>query len=128
MKKGIVTSLLCLCLVGCYTTQGFVKYEDSKLENVQLAIQGTKTMLQTLDFRTGLLVGIFEPYKDEIPQNIIQALKESRELVKKYQEEGELSDYEYGKALGLQIRLKSEVVTSLVKKYAPTALHFIGGI
>jgi len=117
--------VLLLTCSGCLASGSFVKYETKKLQSVKEARDGVTLMLQGLEFRSGLLDGVLGPYKADLPPSITAAFKDLKVLVKKYKEEGKLSEYEMGLALGIQIRLRGEVAQAIIKKYCPSLLKYI---
>ncbi len=125
MRQSLTLVLMLLMLTGCYSTQTFIKYETDKTQAVTEAKQGVVLMLKNLEFRIGLLDGILHPYLQDVPPTITSAVKELKELVAKYKKDGKLSDYDMGRALGIQIRLRGEVAQALIKKYAPGVLKYI---
>ena len=114
-----------MTLPACYSTQAFVKYETDKTEAVSEAKQGVVLMLKNLEFRMGLLDGALHPYLKDVPPTISSAIKDLKELVVKYKKDGKLSDYDMGRALGIQLRLRGEVGRAVLKKYAPGVLKYV---
>lgn len=117
--------LLLLSLTGCYTSQAFVKYETMKTDEITDAKKGIVLMLENLEFRLGLFDGILHPYMQDVPPTVTSAIKELKELVDKYHKDKKLSDYDMGRALGIQVRLRGEVAQALLKKYAPGILQYL---
>ena len=125
MKRLMLAILMLLMLTGCLTTKEFVKYETTKKQSIEEAKAGVELMLQGLEFRTGLLDGVLGPYRADLPANIVSAFAELKQLVEKYKADGTLSDYDMGLALGIQLRLRGEVMQTIIKKYAPGVLKYV---
>lgn len=109
-------------LSGCYSSTAFVRLEDRNLETIAQAKDGTKKMLATWEFRSGLIHGALEPRLAELPAQAVKALDELDRLAAR---RDELSDYDLGYALGLRLRMLESTVRQVVKKFAPNVLAYL---
>ena len=128
MKWLLKLSCCCLLLLfasSCISTSAFVRYEERKIESIEEARTATKLMLDGWLFRSGVIHGVIEPIKHELPQQTIEAMKDLDILAKKYHDEGGLSDQDLGLALGLRIQMLSGTVKAIIEQYAPEVFKYL---
>ena len=125
MRKVIILIMIAGMLSGCIMSKGFVAYEKQKVVAVDDAREGAKLLFQAWDLRSGALQEALKPYASQVPADVALAFKDLDALSAKNKADNGLSDYDYGRAIGLIFRMKSSVIGELLHAYAPSVLKYL---
>ena len=106
MKKLFLLITMIICLPGCVTSQAFKAYEIKKGEQVNEAKAGVIIFLQHWDFRAGVIKELLASRESQLSTEAVGALQDINALSDKYQQDGDLTDHEYGRVLGLSMKVR----------------------
>ena len=113
---------MCVCVSGCVTSKAFTAYEAQKGVQVSEAKQGVIVFLEYWDFRSGMIRESLALYPTQIPDETIATIGQLDILSAKFKKQGSLTDFEYGRVLGLILKLRISVSGKIFQKYLPMAL------
>ena len=121
MKLMIVLLVL---VGGCsILRQAGEDYCDESKLNTNSIRSTSRCILDAWPTRHGLIVGTLGPRIEELPKECIDAMDELDTL--SAVDPNNLTDYQLGKTLGLNVRLLMKTVEEILKKYAPEVLRYM---
>lgn len=109
---GFLTS----CSLGRQASMGIVQDDIQDIDDFKYSAD---LLLQTWQLNSGLIKGALGTHFEELPAEVVQAIMELDELSKKWDAP---SDYEYGYAMGLRLRINMKIIAQFIDKYAPYLL------
>ena len=125
VRRVILLITMTLLMSGCLMSKSFIKYEEHKAVAVADGIVGVKLMLNHWDFRSGLLQEGLSAHLASLSSEAVFAFKDLDILSAKYKAAGSLSDFEYGQALGLILKLKASVAEKILEMYFPAIFNYL---
>lgn len=125
VKKIFLMLAIAFCLSGCLMSQAFKVYETSKGEQISEAKDGVIIFLQYWDFRAGVINELLSAKMPQLSVEAISAFKDLNTLSAKYQADKILTDYEYGRVLGLILKIRYSVAQKLLDIYLPNLFQYI---
>lgn len=122
MKKFILIIMILFLLSGCAEMRKSIIQitEEDKL-NAETSKVAAMNMLSTWLINSGFVRGSLGDRLNQLPVGVIKAMDELDALAVKTQ----WTDFELGYAIGLRVRLLTEIVAQAIKLYAPEVLKYI---
>ena len=125
MKKLFLLFTVLICLPGCIASQAFRTYEVRKGRQVAEAKAGVVLLLEHWDFRAGVIEELLASRKSQLSADAVTALEDINALSSKYQADKILTNYEYGRVLGLILKIRYSVAQKLLDIYLPNLFQYI---
>jgi len=126
MKKQFVfLMLMAVVSVGCNAAvrKDAINLSREDVANVETLREISRNLLKTWPIYAGMINGAMDTKK--LPQEAVDAMIELRELAGK---KDTLSDFDLGRNLGLQIRVRAETVKLALRMLAPGLMETLIGM
>lgn len=118
--------LLMITLSGCaMVRESAIKVSESEVKNAIAVREVAANYLSIWSIQSGFIKGAIGPRMDELPAQVVDAMKELDQLAEQYLSDPEgMADYELGQSLGLRVRMLSSIVAEALSFYMPEAMDF----
>ena len=123
--KNLLCIVLCLMLAGCaLIRQTALDVAREEVKNAETACEVAGLQLEAWPPFSGAVRKALDV--DQLPKKAVDAMDELDELARAYKADpNSLDGFQLGGALGLRIKILSEVVKEAIKTYAPDILELV---